>query len=120
MEKKRPSRAAYARKWYAENKDRIAAKIKREVKRKIAIKRQRKMEAGGKCSICGYDRCLSALHFHHPNGDGKGENPSIILMYYRTHKGTPVEEVIKKWVLVCANCHAEIHEKEGWRKAVAE
>jgi hypothetical protein len=24
---------------------------------------------GGKCADCGYDRCVAALQFHHPNGD---------------------------------------------------
>src|ERR1035441_10809210 len=27
--------------------------------------------AGGKCSICGYDRCLYALDFHHLDPDKK-------------------------------------------------
>src|SRR5687767_11741733 len=22
-------------------------------------------EAGGRCRLCGYDRCIAALHFHH-------------------------------------------------------
>ena len=26
---------------------------------------------GGKCSICGYDRCIEALEFHHTNPDVK-------------------------------------------------
>ena len=26
---------------------------------------------GGKCSICGYDRCIDALEFHHENPQEK-------------------------------------------------
>ena len=26
---------------------------------------------GGKCSICGYDRCVDALEFHHENPEIK-------------------------------------------------
>lgn len=37
-----------------------------------------KIEFGGKCSICSYNRCLDALHFHHPNKDKK----SMYLMRY--------------------------------------
>ena len=29
------------------------------------IKRQLVLEAGGRCELCGYDRCLAALQFHH-------------------------------------------------------
>jgi hypothetical protein len=36
---------------------------------------------GGKCALCGYNKCLSALEFHHINSDDKdfslGTNTSI-------------------------------------------
>ena len=36
----------------------VAAKRRR-------IKRHLVGEAGGACELCGYDRCLAALQFHH-------------------------------------------------------
>jgi transposase len=40
--------------------------------RKEAVSRRRRRvkeilvaEAGGKCALCGYNRCIAALHFHH-------------------------------------------------------
>lgn len=63
---------------------------------------------GGKCQICGYDRCLAALDFHHTNPKlkrndlGTGSN---ILRLPRNE----VEEELKKCILVCSNCHREIH-----------
>ena len=40
-------------------------------------RRRRKMklilvaEAGGRCALCGYDRCVGALHFHHVDPSSK-------------------------------------------------
>jgi hypothetical protein len=28
-------------------------------------------DAGGRCQICGYDRCVGALHFHHVDPSSK-------------------------------------------------
>ena len=59
---------------------------------------------GGKCSRCGYARCLTALEFHHPNQDKENDVSSL---------GHSLDKAIKesqKCSLVCANCHREIHE----------
>jgi len=60
---------------------------------------------GGKCEICGYNKCLAALDFHHKNPKEKEFNIS--------KKGTNGIENSKKEVdkclLVCSNCHREIH-----------
>ena len=63
--------------------------------------------AGGKCVKCGYSECLAALGFHHINPEEKdcGKN-SISSMRLDRAIGE-----IKKCILVCANCHAEIHYK---------
>jgi hypothetical protein len=61
--------------------------------------------AGGKCKICGYSKCKDVLHFHHkePSKKSFGINnvPSL---------KSGLEE-IKKCILVCANCHGELHYK---------
>lgn len=62
--------------------------------------------AGGKCSRCGYDRCVGALHFHHANED-KVKAVSVLI---RNGKRWDARREAKKCVLVCANCHAEIHQ----------
>lgn len=84
------------RKHYIKNKD-----TKRRIKRQ-----KLKLEFGGKCSICKYDKCLDALHFHHPNDDkeycvGRAMN----------HGYNAAKKEALKCQLVCANCHAEIHSK---------
>ncbi len=63
--------------------------------------------AGGKCCICGYNKCARSLSFHHMNPSQKKFGLSTIGL----GKGiTVVLEEIKKCILVCANCHGEIHE----------
>jgi hypothetical protein len=58
------------------------------------------------CQICGYNKCATALEWHHRNLDEKESDPSVLLnssldSYYKE---------IEKCILVCSNCHREIHE----------
>jgi len=62
---------------------------------------------GGKCSRCGYNRCLPALGFHHI--DPKQKDPGF--QHLRGWSWKKVEAELKKCILVCSNCHAEIHEE---------
>src|SRR3954466_3606152 len=61
-------------------------------------------EAGGKCIRCGYDRCRDALVFHHL--DPAQKERGLSNWQYSLKRGR-VEA--SKCILVCANCHAEIH-----------
>lgn len=55
------------------------------------------------CCLCGYCKCLDALEFHHVNGaEKKGQLGKI------KHLPAVVRE-LEKCILVCANCHREIH-----------
>lgn len=58
------------------------------------------------CSVCGYKKSLMALHFHH-TGPKRGE-VSNLLGYSRKS----LKEEIRNCILVCSNCHCEIHENE--------
>ena len=62
---------------------------------------------GGKCVCCGYDRpSLRIYHFHHLDpktkkfqvGDNEVQTWSLIVAELR------------KCVLLCSNCHAEVHD----------
>jgi 5-methylcytosine-specific restriction endonuclease McrA len=63
---------------------------------------------GGKCEICGYDRCIEALEFHHKNTSSKDFGISS-KGYTRSWKR--VMEELDKCMIVCANCHRELHVK---------
>lgn len=62
-------------------------------------------EAGGRCVICGYDRHIGALHFHHLDPDQKSFS---IAHGGITRSLARAREEVKKCVLLCANCHAEV------------
>ena len=61
---------------------------------------------GKKCQRCGYDRCLEALEFHHLDPTQKDFNISS-KGYTRSWKR--VQEELEKCVMLCANCHREVH-----------
>ena len=62
---------------------------------------------GEKCCICGYNKCVTALEFHHINPQEK----EFTLSTNANIGFEKAKEEIKKCILVCANCHREIHAK---------
>jgi excisionase family DNA binding protein len=62
-------------------------------------------EAGGRCSICGYDRYLGALQFHHRDDASKEFGLGDRGL---TRSLDTVRAEAQKCVLLCANCHAEV------------
>lgn len=64
-----------------------------------------KDEFGRKCSICGYNKCMDALQFHHVDPTKK----EFSLGMKRGRNIETLREELKKCILVCSNCHVEIH-----------
>jgi hypothetical protein len=60
---------------------------------------------GGKCNRCGYDKCDWAFEFHHLDSDEKDFGISA----YSTLSWDKIKKELDKCILVCANCHREIH-----------
>jgi transposase len=73
-------------------------------RRRRKVKRTLVAEAGGACQLCGYDRCLAALEFHHLAPEEKLFQMSV--RYARSLASARVEA--RKCALLCANCHAEL------------
>ena len=61
---------------------------------------------GGKCKCCGYNRCIKALELHHLNPEEK----EITISKNTNQSWAKVKEELPKTILVCANCHREIHD----------
>ena len=80
-----------------------------EAQQRRGLERKRKLveEAGGCCSICGYNKNLAALVFHHAEADQKDFKTDMRSLSNRRFES--VRQEIKKCILVCANCHAELH-----------
>jgi len=60
---------------------------------------------GGKCSICGYNKCVDALDFHHINPEEKDVDSRRIKGWSKEKRNKELD----KCILVCSNCHREIH-----------
>lgn len=73
---------------------------------------KRKLKAieykGGHCSQCGYDKYHGALEFHHVNPDEKDMDWGKM----RTRSWDSIFRELDKCVLLCANCHREVHNDE--------
>lgn len=60
---------------------------------------------GGSCQGCGFSGCIQALHFHHVDPSSK----SFELASHLLRRKEAVLAELAKCVLMCANCHAEVH-----------
>lgn len=60
---------------------------------------------GGACQKCGYSKCPAALQFHHLDPKKK----DFGLGGGRTKSWEKVKPELDKTIMVCANCHHEIH-----------
>jgi len=79
-------------------------------------KKQKLIEyKGSECEICGYNKIqfLSVFDFHHKDPSKKEFGIAA--------KGLTIgidrlKKEVDKCMLLCKNCHAEIHDKETWEK----
>lgn len=71
---------------------------------------------GGQCIKCEYHKCLRAMEFHHTNPNEKDFSISDV-------KSSTLNDTIKKeldkCILVCSNCHREIHDELDKTPSVA-
>jgi len=75
------------------------------VRRRRKVKQVLVEDAGGGCALCGYDRCVGALHFHHVDPASKA--------FHLSEQGVTRSLAVAraeaaKCVLLCSNCHAEV------------
>ena len=60
---------------------------------------------GGKCYLCSYSKCLSALDFHHVDEATK----EFTISHNLFRKLKILEKEVQKCIVLCKNCHAEVH-----------
>ena len=99
-------RKKYDREYYQRNKDNLM-KLRKKKYRKL--KRDMVNLMGGACSICKYNKCISALEFHHEKGTKKDNSVGFLISRGCMRKA---REEVKKCILLCSNCHRELHFKE--------
>lgn len=60
------------------------------------------------CTVCKYDRNLAALEFHHVDHKTK----DVSLSRLQTASFERLKQEAEKCVVLCANCHREVHYPE--------
>lgn len=82
-------------------KEYLRTAVKSYVRR---LKEQAVSYKGGKCQVCGYNRYNGALDFHHIDDLNKSFSISG-----RSISFERLQPELDKCILVCSNCHREIH-----------
>lgn len=98
--KKRLPYAQWPEKW---KKTLQLSNYRRSQKRKNQLVKM----SGGKCLICGYNKCVDALIFHHRNPEEKLFGMDLATLAQK--KWETVEKEWEKCDLLCSNCHVELH-----------
>jgi len=78
--------------------------LKNNTIKRQQVKQQCVDYLGGKCSKCGYNKCIAALDFHHLDVTQKDKTYVNNRMSFEKLKPE-----LDKCVLLCANCHREEH-----------
>ena len=65
---------------------------------------------GGRCERCGYGRNHAALAFHHL--DPANKSFAVDLRNCSNTSWDALQEEARKCLLLCLNCHSEIHNPE--------
>jgi hypothetical protein len=88
---------------YADRREYMIAAV---AKRRKRLKEMVVEYKGGKCVICGYNRHIGAFDLHHIDGAKKEFGLSARGL---TRSWEKLKAEADKCILVCANCHREIH-----------
>ena len=83
----------------------IECKSNSSKKLRIDFKLELVLLKGGKCCICGYNKCIAALDFHHLDPSKK----ELSFNKSRLKLDQKIKDELDKCILVCSNCHREIH-----------
>lgn len=75
--------------------------------RQREFKRKAVEYKGGKCSRCGYCKCINALEFHHRI---PSEKSFAISLARKTSFNQTILDELDKCDILCANCHREVEE----------
>jgi len=81
------------------------------IKKAVAKRRKRIKEMvvqykGGQCEICGYKKCFDVLELHHQDPSTKEFG---LGMGGLTRSWSRVKAEADKCIMLCANCHREVH-----------
>lgn len=99
----------YKNEWDRAHKEDI--KIRKRI-RGALIKKALVEYKGGACSVCGYNKNIAVLSFHHINDENTQKEYDISIRMGNRCSLETLKKEADKCILVCENCHREIHQKE--------
>lgn len=105
-------RATYARNHYLKNKEAYRKRARTWTVNQSRYLKQLtdRYKIMCSCKMCGYKKCAEALELHHVNASQKENNIGNLI-----HNGVSTKRLkaeIRKCIVVCANCHRELHAVE--------
>lgn len=71
-------------------------------RRHLRLKERALEYKGGRCVICGYDRCPAALHFHYADSADRE------FFISASARWVDMRVALDRTTLLCANCRAEV------------
>lgn len=77
----------------------------RIMRQRHELKRRAVAYKGGKCEVCGYNKCIEALVFHHRNPSEKEFHLGVGTVF----AWEKIRNEVDKCMLLCCNCHTEVH-----------
>jgi predicted HNH restriction endonuclease len=92
------------RRYYERHKEEI---YRKKMEKKKKLKKEIIKMFGGKCSKCGYDKCMGALEFHH-----EGDKEESVSRLIKNNSREKILKEAKKCIILCANCHRELHNSD--------
>jgi len=111
-EKDNPKRCKEVhKKWCQDHPEKIKTSVKKRQEKNRQYIQNYKLNRG--CGVCGYNTCAAALDFHHSDCRKVGEKKfTIAHMVNGNWSLEKIEKEIEKCVILCANCHRELHDKD--------
>lgn len=91
--------------YYREQSKHGSRRVKKATLNRRCIKRKALHYSGGRCVKCNYKKCVAALVFHHCDPSQK----DFQIGSGRTLGWDAVKAEVDKTVLLCGNCHSELH-----------
>ena len=82
--------------------------LESNAERRRIVKEQAIEYLGGKCQICGYNKCHASLDFHHLDPNKKDIN----FYNFKSKFSKKLKTELDKCILLCSNCHRELHYNE--------
>ena len=112
------NRTEWSKKYYSNNKEKLKEKMRKyySKNKKLFIDYNKKRYNMGKkilhnlkingCSICGYNKNINILEFHHINP--KDKKFGINMKSIKCFSTNSMINELNKCILLCPNCHGEV------------